>query len=388
MVRLPDDQHLDISAFALVLHDRYIQNSYKFYWLSAIVEEISHNKTSMSFQRLVYRMVAKSWYSLVQYRLSLGHQDKLFQLVMLIKEKFQPRTDVSEEELISLLEAQRDGEVAKGAAHFFKYVPYRLLSPFFPQLVGSERHNKNGQIVELSVSPSCLYTILDRTKEIVIHERWFDYIQRNYPIVSGWIQLKLIQYLQRRNPNVPGIPFKLMAPQQRDLTLATRYWKAVIPLAQISDVYTDLAFSKENTRQYGSISIDHFLPWTFVLHDQMWNLVPTFHTINSAKSDALPSMDDHLERFCRVQSVAVETALRHNLPRRLLEDYYSLGANAFTPTSFEPSCFAAKLKETIRPLHAIASNQGFVPWRTYPAYTLKDLGYPLVGEDRPRYGED
>ncbi|MDU1032741.1 HNH endonuclease domain-containing protein [Clostridium sp.] len=27
--------------------------------------------------------------------------------------------------------------------------------------------------------------------------------------------------------------------------------------------------------------MDHFIPWSFAFHDQMWNLVPTFNNINS-----------------------------------------------------------------------------------------------------------
>ena len=35
------------------------------------------------------------------------------------------------------------------------------------------------------------------------------------------------------------------------------------------------------------ISIDHFVPWSYVANDEIWNLHPTTRSINSAKSNNL-----------------------------------------------------------------------------------------------------
>ena len=35
--------------------------------------------------------------------------------------------------------------------------------------------------------------------------------------------------------------------------------------------------------------IDHFLPWSFVLEDRLWNLVPSCQSCNSSKSDGVPT---------------------------------------------------------------------------------------------------
>ena len=42
-------------------------------------------------------------------------------------------------------------------------------------------------------------------------------------------------------------------------------------------------------------AIDHFLPWSFVLDDKLWNLVPSCRGCNSDKSDSIPV--DHLDRL-------------------------------------------------------------------------------------------
>ena len=39
------------------------------------------------------------------------------------------------------------------------------------------------------------------------------------------------------------------------------------------------------------LSIDHFVPWSYVAHDEFWNLHPTTRSINSSKSNNLPDWD-------------------------------------------------------------------------------------------------
>ena len=43
--------------------------------------------------------------------------------------------------------------------------------------------------------------------------------------------------------------------------------------------------------------LDHFLPWSFVTHDLIWNLTPAPGAINLAKSDAVPNLSRYLTAF-------------------------------------------------------------------------------------------
>jgi len=42
-------------------------------------------------------------------------------------------------------------------------------------------------------------------------------------------------------------------------------------------------------------AIDHFIPWSFVTHDLIWNLIPASRAANSSKSDSLPSFTHYLD---------------------------------------------------------------------------------------------
>ena len=109
----------------------------------------------------------------------------------------------------------------------------------------------------------------------------------NYPIVTAWAERRWIGYLQARNPTVPAISEKLKAPPARRLlTVQTKYWKTVF--AGLDEpprcIYSDLPLELD------SFALDHFLPWTFVCHDALWNLVPVSPAANALKSNRLPDI--------------------------------------------------------------------------------------------------
>ena len=85
------------------------------------------------------------------------------------------------------------------------------------------------------------------------------------------------------------------------------------------------------------MSLDHFIPWSFVLHDRMWNLVPVSKSINSSKSDLLPPLEKYLDSFIDLQFTAYTTALEIGINSKTLEDYYLLGAGNTTSSPVPPS---------------------------------------------------
>lgn len=92
----------------------------------------------------------------------------------------------------------------------------------------------------------------------------------------------MITYLQRCNPSVPGIADKLYPPQERNLVKVQGYWKLIMGLQPIKEIYGG------NELTGKEISIDHFVPWSYVAHDELWNMHPTTKGINCSKSNHLP----------------------------------------------------------------------------------------------------
>ena len=58
-------------------------------------------------------------------------------------------------------------------------------------------------------------------------------------------------------------------------------------IAPVFDIYGNEVLTGE------TLSIDHFIPWSYVAHDEFWNLNPTTKRINSSKSNNLPDWDKY-----------------------------------------------------------------------------------------------
>ncbi|MCD8073441.1 MAG: hypothetical protein LUF27_00100 [Lachnospiraceae bacterium] len=137
---------------------------------------------------------------------------------------------------------------------------------------------------------------------ICIQEDWCQYIHKNQEIVKGWLQYNMILYLQKRNPSVPGIADKLYPPQERKLEKVKHYWKLLLSLQPMQEIYGHNLLDVDSK----DISIDHFVPWSFVAHDELWNLHPTTKSINSSKSNHLPDWTTYFPEFARVEYGAYE----------------------------------------------------------------------------------
>ena len=154
---------------------------------------------------------------------------------------------------------------------------------------------------------------------------------------------------------MPNIPNKLIEPSQRDLKRAREFWGIAFgKLEQVQCVYSGLEMKKEQ------FSLDHFLPWRFVAHDLLWNIIPTPKGINSSKSDNLPDVEKYFDSFSKLQHQAVQVVAASEKPN-LLEDHILLLRSSSVRELGNISLrnFQDVLRDTIAPQIQIAANMGF-----------------------------
>ncbi|APQ98810.1 HNH endonuclease family protein [Clostridium botulinum] len=361
---IPTSNKVDSRTFSRLLDDDKVVASYKMYWLFGLLEEVILGNTEIEFNIIVARMIVAAWYPIMQYKLSFGVLDNLQKPINYVALKYGFASNCNESELLKFLCESEDKELKKMMRDLTCMVPYRLLSPFFTEdLKGKDKSSKNKIIEKLSLEDdTCFYKIIREGKNrILINEYWAQYLNENYRVIKSWIYYKLVCFLQKRNSNVPAIAFKLEAPKNRDLSSATKIWKEIIISKGPKDIYTGKDFIKENYEIHGGLSIDHFIPWSFVLHDEMWNLVPTFKNINSSKSDKLLNYNRYIDDFCDMQYMAV-TYILEKRKQKDLESYIdALKIENFQEyLKYKPKEeFTKKLKQCISPLYQIAENQGF-----------------------------
>jgi hypothetical protein len=362
---LPRSSKLPISSLAASFDN--VTNSYKFYWFLAILQLVTEEKGHViKFDTILARMIASAWYPVNYFRLSFGKQDQLGVIITILRDTSGLSIDSSPANVTEMVLSHLMGknEVGQAMKSLLNYVPYRFLRPFFTQtLRGARDWEVNRRIYQLAEDAfhsfrPCIYRFVmkDLQPAIEIHPTWFEYLQQNLNILTGFCLWHLVNYLQKNNPNVPNIAGKLFEPQVRDLRLAREFWNFVLSQSRgMTCIYSGQPLLK------GYFSLDHFLPWRFVAHDLLWNLIPAPRSVNSAKSDCLPDFI-YFEPFVQRHYHAVQTILHSPKADRFLEDYVLLfkvsDARDFSKMSFED--FRETLQQAIAPQMQIAANMGFV----------------------------
>ena len=113
----------------------------------------------------------------------------------------------------------------------------------------------------------------------------------------GWIQCEKVKWLQNNNPEVLGLVYKLTPTEEkvRKLKKVRDLWQDIMEVQEIRDVFTGQPVKKKK------YDIDHFIPWSFVMNDELWNLMPMDASLNSSKSNRLPKWNPFFQNFAQNQ---------------------------------------------------------------------------------------
>lgn len=379
---LPPSPRVDVGALARLFDD--CVTSYKYFFFLSLLNMIAGKAAGkwaavldrpIPLSELAVDMVLAAWYPHGFCKLSLGYRDMLQSVVDTVFEGVPIRGSWIGSGGAEWRKLRFICTAKSEPAALMKYVPFRLLSPFFDrELRGLPDSKKNGCIARLSEElfserrPLYCFTA-DRTGIILNHD-WLEYLQRNSTILEGWSKYKLAEYLQTRNPNTPAVIEKIAPPTVREsLAPQTIYWREALSLmgGKALCIYSGVRLDNQK------ISLDHFLPWSFVCHDRVWNLVPTQKSINSSKSNCLPDRK-YISHLADIQSAAISA----------LKAAWSDGRwkNAIEPflsdlhVSLDDVLDKAKLlnayESTIPPLLSMAELQGFMPGWEYGTGMLQD----------------
>ena len=307
-----DDKYhntLDIEGFSHMMKDP--SYCYKYYWLEAIVQIISEGIRETTFDAVINEMICNAWYSVREFHIHLSGmqvdgqvRDGLERAVLKLSELSSLPANASKVEIINAIK-DHEAELKASKEQLTNMVPYRALSGFFlkdDSVVdwGSVRRltayieKINRDVVLL---PYTLGESSKLKKEIHFQPAWMEMIQDNTVSILGWIQYEKVKWLQNNNPEVPGLVYKLapMDEKMRKLNNVRKLWDGILELSEVRDVFTGEAVV---SKQY---DVDHFIPWSFVMNDELWNLMPMDPSLNSAKSNRLPKWDPFFMKFTENQ---------------------------------------------------------------------------------------
>lgn len=361
---LPYSNDLEIEYLSRLFDNT--SNCYKFFWFQAIIAKVLEGKAILTYDELINEMIADAWYMVTEYHLNLGPRDTLEEVVDYIRASTQMKPSEKKENILKYLEHCDDREVIRHKRTLTLNVPYRLQAPFMDQVKGrawdvrpamlADRINQEDHLIYYFIAINGL------DSAIRIQPEWIAYIVKNQEILKGWLQYNMISYLQRRNPSVPGIVDKLHAPQERNLEKVKKYWRLILTLTPVREIYGHTELTSED------ISIDHFVPWSYVAHDELWNLHPTTKSINSSKSNNLPDWDTYFPQLVRQEYASYEMLWKYENVHAAFESCarehlnndeirYRIYRQGLGLTEFSNT-----LEEVLQPVYQSAKNCGFKSW--------------------------
>lgn len=368
---------LDIPSFLLMLKDP--SYCYKFYWLEAIVNLISENVTETTFNEIIDEMICNAWYSVREFHIHLSGlgpngevRDGLERAVLKLSELSDLPANASKVEIRNAIQ-WHSAELRKAKEQLTNMVPYRAMAGFFASAgvnVPWESVTKMKETIttfnyEVTPLPYTLGSNSKLSKEVRFHPDWIRMIQDYTVSILGWIQYEKVKWLQNNNPEVPGLVYKLlpMDEKMRKLGKVRKLWESVLSINSITDVFTGKPILPE---QY---DIDHFIPWSFVMNDELWNLMPMDSSLNSAKSNKLPQWDPFYKHFSDNQYILYQ--LIHDKPgiHTLYEQCWRdnlhsiwAGQELYRPGNTKEE-FGSILNKNMRPVYDSAQRQGYEVWK-------------------------
>ncbi len=367
---------LDLKNFIHMLDDT--TECYKFYWFDAILSIMSEGKFEIEFDRIIDQMIADAWYSVSEYHLHLGLKDgtgKIMNSLERAVNKLIARSELEHEASPDkiMTEIKRQNQLIRDEKYqISKMVPYRLLSPFLVEVRGNDKiwdQKKRliAYIKEMNEKNRFPYIIEDAIalkKRVVISEAWRQMLLDYMVPIRSWIKLKKIRYLQDRNPGVPGIIYKLEPENERTRKLAhvRKLWSSIMELSPVRDIYSDRMISP---KEY---EVDHFIPWSYIANDEIWNLVPMESSLNSSKGNRLPRWETYFRKFagiqygmyCQVQELDVLFGLFQECHRDNLASIWA-SEELYQPGISEEK-FMSILDNNMRPIYDSAQVQGYAVW--------------------------
>lgn len=363
-MQLPYSEELEIQYLSRLFDNT--SECYKFFWFQAIVAKILEGKTEISYNELLDEMIADVWYMVTEYHLNMGPKDNLEAMVKYIKQSTGMKPSEKKSFILDYLRECEDKEVIRMKRILILNVPYRLQAPFMHSLKGKDWDVSSQRLIEkINQEKHLLYYFagfegLQTT--IIIQPEWQQYILKNQEIIKGWLQYNIILYLQKRNPSVPGIADKLYPPYERKLEKIKKYWKLILTLHPVHEIYNGIELDGKD------LSIDHFVPWSYVAHDEFWNLHPTTRRINSSKSNNLPDWNTYFLRFCEQEFFSYEMMWKYDSVHAEFDKCAKEHLNSedikrrIYRKGLAFSEFSASLEEVIQPIYQSARNCGFKNW--------------------------
>lgn len=179
-----------------------LMNSYKLYFLKAIIINASNDKREFSFYEMACWMCAYSFSDVCALGGRIRPLDKLYDAAALVIDKEDLMESSKIVEVYDAVSNTENKDLIRLIISLCNYVPFRLLAYMWPQELKGKTDRQKNQIIE-SLSRSekrCLYSIFSISqdkKSIAMNLNWVTFIVTNRKRLNTWIEQKIDDFVRK-----------------------------------------------------------------------------------------------------------------------------------------------------------------------------------------------
>lgn len=123
------------------------------------------------------------------------------------------------------------------------------------------------------------YEYDDDAQQIMLRPEALEFLKNNRIMLYNSVILEWVTFLEKVNRGMPMLVAKTTNIYGERGSLVS--FRKILQLAERHCFYCNSSFHKDTPH------VDHFIPWSYVFEDEMWNLVLSCPRCNTSKSDSL-----------------------------------------------------------------------------------------------------
>ena len=318
--------HFYLGQWFQVIEQMKNTNTYKLAWAKAILDIVAKEKKNIiSFNLIAEHMLKFYWNQMYFFKLKQGPLNQEPTLNKIVKETietYQSFTKSKQPVWFNIAQT----ELLKDKTSYDKRIK---------RIVKVLHQDVSWRFKRIDSQEMPLYEI-DKTKDqIIFSNESIDVLSKDGVLLTPHIYLEWAKLLEKFN-QAPKIANKVAGSGLQEIKRQnlSPYREILLRLFEnqpIRDFYTNEVLSMEQ------ISVDHFIPWSYIYSDDIWNFVITSKSNNSKKSNRFSSkyfLKKLIEQNQRLISIIKESSFKKQIHEALenqyVEKFYSDFANNYT----------------------------------------------------------
>ena len=297
-------------------------NTYKLVWAKSILDLLIKTETKViTFSDISETILKYYWNQIYFFNLKQGPRNQeptLFKLVGLAIKRYQELTQSKQPVWFNLALPVLQQDQA-----FYREL-IRSMSQTLDQDVSWRFLNIEDEVINLYHIHKKKTASLN---EVVFSDTQISHLKNHGPLLMQFLYFKWTQLLEKFN-HAPRIANKIAGSEVQAIKRKSlKVYRDILLILHenqaIKDFYTD------ETIDISDISIDHFIPWSFIYSDDIWNLVITSKSNNSKKSNKLSDKqylnklkEQNLVLVSKIKDLNLKETLQDAINHSYLDKFY------------------------------------------------------------------